>query len=64
MDTLETYRGRGLAAGAARTMIRRYWECGKQPVWGAMEGNTASRRLAARLVFGEVARLSVLSRPR
>ena len=62
IDTLEAYRCRGLGTRAARRMITRMLEVGKRPVWGALESNTASRTLAARLGFLESARLSVFSR--
>jgi RimJ/RimL family protein N-acetyltransferase len=64
IDTLEAYRGRGLGGVAARPMIRRMLQRGKQPVWGALESNLPSRRLAARLGFVEADRISVLTRER
>ena len=59
IDTLEAHRGRGLGTRAARRMINRMLESGKRPVWGALESNTASRTLAARLGFVETDRLTV-----
>ena len=51
IDTLETHRGRGLAAHLVRFMIDRMREDGLAPIWGALESNGASRRLATRLGF-------------
>ena len=62
IDTLEPHRGRGLAAAAAALLIDRLSRTGRQPVWGALEDNGPSLRLAARLGFVPVDRLFVLSR--
>ena len=51
IDTLETHRGRGLAAHVVRFMIDRMREGGLEPIWGALESNGTSLRLAARLGF-------------
>jgi GNAT superfamily N-acetyltransferase len=51
IDTLEEYRGRGLAAHTVRFMIDRMHEDGLEPIWGALESNRTSLRLAARLGF-------------
>jgi GNAT superfamily N-acetyltransferase len=64
IETLPAYRGRGLAARAARAMTRLMWRRGKAPVWGAMAENAASRALAGRLGFVETARLAVFTSPR
>jgi RimJ/RimL family protein N-acetyltransferase len=61
IDTLEPYRGRGLAVRAARTLIRWMRRAGREPVWSALEANAASRALAARLGFIEAAGLAVFS---
>ena len=61
IETLEAYRGRGLGARAARTMIRYMRGSGRAPVWGALESNVASRTLAARLGFLEAAGLAVFT---
>lgn len=61
IETLEAYRGRGLGARAARTMIRHMRTSGRAPVWGALESNGASRALAARLGFLEAAGLVVFT---
>jgi len=62
IDTLAGYRQRGLGAATAWLLIEHMRARGKQPVWGAMEGNVASLRLAARLGFVPVDRLIVISR--
>jgi RimJ/RimL family protein N-acetyltransferase len=51
IDTLESYRHRGFATACARALIERHSQAGRQPVWGAVESNVASRTLAARLGF-------------
>ena len=61
VDTLDGYRGRGLAGRAARTMIRHLRGRGQSPVWGALESNGASLALARRLGFVEVGRLTVFA---
>lgn len=62
IDTLEAHRRRGLGAAAAALLIEHISATGKQPVWGALEDNGPSLRLAARLGFVPVDRLFVLSR--
>ena len=59
--TLEPYRGRGLGASAARTLIRHMRRTGRAPVWGALDTNNASRALAARLGFVETAGIAVFT---
>lgn len=61
IETLPAYRGRGLGARAARTLIRHMRATGRAPVWGALETNTASRALAARLGFLETAGIAVFT---
>jgi GNAT superfamily N-acetyltransferase len=61
VDTLEGFRGRGLAARAAREMVRIMRTRGKSPVWGAVETNAASLRVARRLGFVEAGRLAVFT---
>jgi hypothetical protein len=51
VDTLPAARQLGLATIAAAAMIRDERAHGREPVWGADEGNAASLRLAARLGF-------------
>jgi hypothetical protein len=57
IDTLEGYRGRGLAAATFALLARDLTGGGLSPVWGAHGGNTASLRLAAKLGFVEAGRL-------
>ncbi|MCA1559198.1 MAG: GNAT family N-acetyltransferase [Acidobacteria bacterium] len=59
IDTLEEYSGRGLAARAARTLVRQMRRSGKAPVWGALSSDYASLAVARRLGFEEAGRLSV-----
>jgi GNAT superfamily N-acetyltransferase len=61
IETLPAYRGLGLGARAARTLIRHMRLGGRAPVWGALETNRASRSLAARLGFLETAGVAVFS---
>ena len=61
IDTLAPYRGRGLGARAARTLIRHMRGIGRAPVWGALESNAASRALAARLGFLEAGGIAVFA---
>jgi hypothetical protein len=51
VDTLADTRQLGLATIVAAAMIRDERASGREPVWGADEGNTASLRLARRLGF-------------
>lgn len=61
IETLPAYRQRGLGRRAARTLIRHMRARGCSPVWGALESNTASRRLAASLGFAEAAGIVVFT---
>jgi hypothetical protein len=54
VDTLQSARQLGLATLVASAMIRDERTHGREPVWGADEANTASRRLARRLGFAPV----------
>jgi hypothetical protein len=64
IETLAPWRRRGLAADAVRALIGWIVESGRQPVWGALDANVASMRLARRLGFEPCATLWVLSRER
>jgi RimJ/RimL family protein N-acetyltransferase len=64
IDTLEEHRGRSLGAAAVRFMIEYMRGEGRDPVWGALESNRASLRLAAKLGFVPVDRIVVFSRGR
>ncbi len=59
IDTLEAYRGRGFARACCEFLIEHMARHGKEPVWGALERNAASRALAARLGFAPVDELTV-----
>lgn len=58
VDTLEPHRRRGLAAVCFRTLAVHLAADGKRPVWGALESNTASMALAAKLGFVADTRLT------
>lgn len=62
IETLAGHRRRGLAAACARRLIGHQERRGRRPVWGALESNEASRRLAARLGFRPCGRLAVLEK--
>lgn len=59
VDTLPGARQLGLGRMVAAAMIRGERALGRAPVWGADEGNAASRRLARALGFVEVDQLWV-----
>ena len=61
IETLEPYRRRGFGERAARALIRHMRAAGRAPVWGALETNTGSRVLAARLGFLETAGIAVFT---
>jgi RimJ/RimL family protein N-acetyltransferase len=62
IDTLYTHRRQGFAQRAARALIRHLRLAGRAPVWGALDTNTASRALAARLGFIEAGGIAVFTR--
>jgi RimJ/RimL family protein N-acetyltransferase len=62
VETLEGFRGRQLAARAARAMVRHMRGSSKAPVWGALETNAASLSVARQLGFEEAGRLMVFAR--
>ncbi len=64
IETLPAYRRQGLGGRAARTLIRHMYATGRSPVWGALDSNRPSRRLAASLGFVETAGIAVFTRPR
>jgi hypothetical protein len=59
VDTLASARQLGLATIVVLVMIRDERAAGREPVWGADEGNAASLRLARRLGFTAVDELWV-----
>lgn len=54
LETLEAHRGRGHATSCVTFMIHLMRNSGREPVWGALEKNHASRRLAEKLGFESV----------
>jgi GNAT superfamily N-acetyltransferase len=63
IDTLESHRGRGLARECCDFLIDHMDRHGKEPVWGALERNVASRRLAASLGFAPTAEAALFEPP-
>jgi RimJ/RimL family protein N-acetyltransferase len=59
IDTLDGHRRRGYAALAAAYLIRHMDALGKRAVWGAVEENPASWRLAEKLGFVPVDELAL-----
>ncbi len=59
IDTLEPWRGRGLARACCEFLIAHMIRHGKSPVWGAVEENAASMKMAERLGFVPVDELAV-----
>lgn len=62
IDTLESYRRQGHAENCVRLTISQMLEKGFSPVWGVVDSNTASKRLAEKLGFEESMRLAVFTR--
>ena len=60
--TDEQWRGRGFATAAASIVARRIQETGRTPVWSCGEDNLASLRVAQKLGFEEVSRLTYVFR--
>jgi RimJ/RimL family protein N-acetyltransferase len=54
LETLEPHRGQGHATSCVTFMIHLMRAAGREPAWGALETNRASRRLAAKLGFDRV----------
>jgi GNAT superfamily N-acetyltransferase len=61
IDTLEPFRRQGYAAQCVAHVVQHMEADGKMPVWGALESNTASARLAAKLGFTPVDAVVVFS---
>jgi GNAT superfamily N-acetyltransferase len=61
VDTAPGYRQLGLGERVARALILDEQRAGRRPVWGALEDNLASRRLAARLGFSAQDKLWVIA---
>ena len=54
VETLESFRGKGLAAAVAGKMADYVLSIGKKPVWACHSGNIASQKTAARAGFVKV----------
>lgn len=63
VDTLEPYRRRRLATACFAVLAGEMEGRGKRPVWGALEENSPSMTLAARLGFEPAARLTSFAPP-
>jgi GNAT superfamily N-acetyltransferase len=63
IDTVPQHRRRGYAAACAAHMIRYMQRRGKRPVWGAVEENPASWRLALKLGFTPVDTVALFTPP-
>jgi GNAT superfamily N-acetyltransferase len=63
IDTLAEYRNRGYAALCVAFLIEDFRRRGLEPVWGAVESNIPSMKLAAKLGFTPVDRLVVFEQP-
>lgn len=63
IDTLPEYRRRGYAGLCAAYMIRHMETLGKEPVWGAVEENPASWRLAQKIGFVPVDEIALFEPP-
>ncbi len=59
IDTLAGHRNRGYAALCVAFLIEHFRHQGLAPVWGALESNVASMKLAAKLGFTPVDQLVV-----
>jgi len=56
VNTLEEWRGRGLATASASVVAQRLQEAGQTPVWSTGEDNLGSLRVARKLGFAPVTR--------
>jgi GNAT superfamily N-acetyltransferase len=61
LDTLEPFRRQGYAAQCVAHVVQHMTERGRMPVWGALESNIASARLATKLGFNPVDSVIVFS---
>lgn len=62
VEAAEDYRGRGLAAAAAKMMIKYAFDAGKAPVWACHCDNVASKRLAEKIGFAKVSECSIIKK--
>ena len=60
VETSENYRGCGLAAVAAKMMIKYAFDVGKSPVWACHCNNAASKRLAEKIGFVKTSECSII----
>jgi len=63
VGTLEGERRRGHASAAAALLVARMLRHGKRPVWGALDANQASWKMAAKYGFRAVDRMVVFTPP-
>lgn len=62
IDTLQQYRRLGYAEACVRFAITAMAKQGLNPVWGVVDSNTASQKLAKKLGFEEAYRIAVFSK--
>ena len=60
VETLESYRGKGLAAAVAGKMAEYVLSIGKKPVWACHSENIASRKTAEKIGFEKVGECSTI----
>lgn len=60
VETAENYRGQGLAAAAAKMMIKYAFDAGKSPVWACHCNNAASKSLAEKIGFVKTSECSII----
>ena len=60
VETLESYRGKGLAAAVAGKMAEYVLSIGKKPVWACHSENIASRNTAEKIGFDKVGECSTI----
>ena len=60
VETAENYRGRGLAAAAAKMMIKYTFDVEKSPVWACHCNNAVSKRLAEKIGFVKASECSII----
>ncbi|MEX2332807.1 MAG: GNAT family N-acetyltransferase, partial [Pseudohongiella sp.] len=62
IDTVESYRRQGYATAAVVQLMGLMLRRGKVAVWGALQSNSASMKLAQYLGFSEIDEIWVLTR--
>ncbi len=63
VDTVQPFRRRGLAAACFEALAWHMGRGGRRPVWGALDGNVASMRMAQRMGFRSDIKLVSFVRP-